>query len=398
MISDVYFPRINGVSTSILTYRESLLELGHEVTLIAPAYPAGQLNEHWVLRAPSRGVWRDPEDRMMHYRPLLALAGELRGGNFDIVHIQTPFIAHYAGLRLARLLGIPAIATCHTYFEEYLDCYVPLRPRILLRSFARRLSASQGNAVDALIAPSRAMQEKLLEYGVTTETRIIPTGIDLRLFSNGDGRRFREMAGIEAARPTLLYTGRVAHEKNIDFLLEVVARAKSAMPGILLVVTGEGPAERHLRDLAATLGIIDNVKFVGYLDRRRGLLDCYAAADVFVFSSLTETQGLVLIEAMAMGLPVVAHSVMGTRDVLRDGMGALIADARDHQDFCAKVLHLLGNREARREQQQRAREHASSWSNEHFARMLAGYYAETIDRHERPRPVRQRAPRNSAVP
>lgn len=397
MISDVYFPRINGVSTSISTYRDSLLEIGHEVTLIAPAYPAGHPCEHWIRRIPSRGVWRDPEDRMMHYRPIIALAEELRRRNFDIVHIQTPFVAYYAGMRLARLLGVPVIMTYHTYFEEYLDCYVPLRPRVLLRALARGLSASQGNAVASLVAPSRAIAEKLLEYGVTTMTRVIPTGIDLRKFCNGDGRRFRDTIGIDAARPTLLYTGRVALEKNIDFLLEVVARARTTIPDILLVVTGEGPAERRLRELAARLGINDNVIFVGYLDRQRGLLDCYAAADVFVFSSRTETQGLVLIEAMAMGLPVVAHALMGTRDVLQDGMGALIAADRDHEDFCAKILYLLGDRRARREQQQRAREYAQSWSNDLCARRLVEYYKETIDSHEQPIKVKRRPARRQAA-
>ncbi len=396
MISDVYFPRVNGVSTSISTYRDSLLELGHEVTLLAPAYPAGHPPEHWIWRMPSRGVWRDPEDRMMHFRPLVALAGELRTRDYDIVHIQTPFVAHYAGLRLARLLGLPALATYHTYFEEYLDCYIPLRPRALLRTLARSFSASQGNAVNALVAPSRAMQEKLAGYGVTTPMRVIPTGIDLRQFSSGDGRRFRDRIGIDPARPMLLFTGRVAFEKNIDFLLEVTARIRTRIPDILLVITGEGPAERHLRALAARLGITDNVTFVGYLDRKSGLLDCYAAADVFVFSSRTETQGLVLLEAMAMGLPVVAHALMGTRDVLRDGMGALVAADRDHEDFSAKVLHLLNNRRARREQQARAREYAQSWSNEHCAHRLAEYYAETIEQHDQPpagrrRPVREHA-------
>ncbi len=391
MISDVYFPRINGVSTSILSNRDSLLEFGHEVTLIAPAYPSGHQHEHWVLRIPSRGVWRDPEDRMMHYRPVLALAGELRRKYFDIVHIQTPFVAHYAGIRLARLLAIPVVATYHTYFEEYLDYYVPLRPKALLRTLARGLSASQGNGVDALIAPSHAMRDKLMEYGIATETRVIPTGIDLRQFSSGDGERFRNMIGIEPARPALLFTGRVAHEKNIDFLLEVVARVRRELPDILLIVTGEGPAESHLRNLAARLGISDNVIFVGYLDRKRGLLDCYAAADVFVFSSRTETQGLVLIEAMAMGLPVVAHALMGTRDVLRDGMGALVAADRDHEDFCAKVLHLLHDREAHREQRQRAREYAQTWSIDHCARRLAEYYAETIDMHDQPLSMKRRS-------
>lgn len=382
MISDVYFPRINGVSSSIATCRDSLRALGHDVTLIAPAYPSGRQDEHWVMRIPSRAVWGDPEDRMMKYRAIMALAPVLRRMNFDIVHIQTPFVAHYAGLRLARLLCLPVIATCHTNFEEYLGCYIRFLPDNLLRRFTRRIFASQGNAVDALVAPSTAMLDKVRNYGVNAESCVIPTGIDLEHFKEGNGTYFRHILGIEPGRRTLLYTGRVAHEKNIDFLIQVVAEIRNKLPDILLIITGEGPAEAHLRNLATRLGVEDNVLFVGYLDRKRTLLDCYAAADIFVFSSHTETQGLVLLEAMAMGLPVVAFARMGTRDILRDGMGALIAADNDCADFSAKVMHLLCNHRARYEQRKRAREHALSWSNDACTERLFDFYSKIIAKSE----------------
>lgn len=380
MVSDVYLPRINGVSTSIATYRDSLHALGHEVTLIAPAYPAGQAAEDWVLRVPAREVWRDPEDRMMSWRAVMALGERLRDGGFDIVHVQTPFVAHYAGLRLARRLGIPAVESYHTYFEEYLGCYLPLRPRSLIRGLARTISRAQGNAVDALVTPSRAMHDKLAAYGVTTPISVIPTGLDLQQFTGGDGPRFRRAMGIAADRPLLLYVGRVAHEKNIDFLFEAMVEIRRERPHAALLVTGEGPAESHLRRLAARLGILDQVIFTGYLDRKGSLLDCYAAADVFVFASHTETQGLVLLEAMALGLPVVAHAVMGAREVLREGEGALIAAPGDRGDFAAKVLRLLGDEALRRQQGQRARAYAAGWSNEACAVRMAALYETAISR------------------
>jgi len=379
MISDVYFPRINGVSTSIATYRESFRSLGHEITLLAPAYPAEHADDAETVRIPSRGLPLDPEDRMMHYRALTALRETLRRRAFDIVHIQTPFVAHYAGIRLARDLGLPVIESYHTYFEEYLYHYIPLLPRAALRILARRFSAGQGNAVDALVVPSQAMLEKLRAYGVGSEMRIIPTGLNLQHFTRGDGAAFRRRLGIDPARPVLLFVGRVAFEKNIDFLLHMVDEVRRQMPSALLLIAGEGPAEPHLRRLVQRLDLGANVAFAGYLDRATALLDCYAAADVFVFSSRTETQGLVLLEAMAMGCPVVAQAVMGTRDVLREGDGALIAEDDVH-DFARKVLALLGDRGLYERLSRRALDYAGTWSNESCARRLEEYYVQLIER------------------
>lgn len=156
MISDVYFPRVNGVSTSIASFRAALERIGHSVTLICPDYPVGQVNEPGVLRIPSRQVPGDPEDRMMRYRDLLALAAKLADEDVDLIHVHTPFTAHYAGVALGRQLGLPVVATYHTLFEEYIHHYIRWLPRRWLRLAARRLSVHQCQQLDALVAPSRA--------------------------------------------------------------------------------------------------------------------------------------------------------------------------------------------------------------------------------------------------
>jgi len=176
MISDVYFPRINGVSTSIETFRADLAAEGIEVRLIAPAYP-----EHHdapaTWRVPSRRVPFDPEDRLMHWRPLAHTAHRLAADGADLIHVQTPFAAHYAGTRTARRHRIPVIATYHTHFEEYIAHYLPALPRPLLRAAARRLAAGQCNDLDAVVVPSRAMHETLSGYGVRAPLHVLPTGI-----------------------------------------------------------------------------------------------------------------------------------------------------------------------------------------------------------------------------
>src|SRR5262245_22125998 len=160
-VSDVYFPRVNGVSTSIQTFRRELSALGHDTVLVAPQYPAPHPDEPGIVRIPSRRVPLDPEDRAMHWTHLRRQHKALAGERFDLVHIQTPFLAHYAGLSLARRWGIPAVATYHTLFEEYLYHYAKLAPRGAMRALARGCSRSQCNALDAVLVPSIAMRETL---------------------------------------------------------------------------------------------------------------------------------------------------------------------------------------------------------------------------------------------
>jgi glycosyltransferase involved in cell wall biosynthesis len=378
MISDVYFPRINGVSTSIQTFRSELKAQGHEVTLIAPQYPADdKFDDDAIVRLPSRYVMFDPEDRMIKPAAMRSLRNTLRQQRFDIMHIHTPFIAHYEGLRLARRLDLPCVESYHTFFEEYLYHYIPFLPKRLLRALARRFSRGQCNNMDHLVVPSTAMLEVLRDYGVATPATVLPTGIDMRQFENTDGMRFREKFGIEMERPLLLHVGRVAHEKNIGFLLRVVAALRLHIPGLLFVIAGEGPAEHGLRRLAGELGIEENVRFIGYLSRDGELQDCYAAADVFVFASRTETQGLVLLEAMACGTPVVSTAVMGTGDVLEQGQGAIVVEEQV-EDYVSELRRLLEMPDLRHMLARRGRRYAAGWSSSALATSLSELYQAVI--------------------
>jgi glycosyltransferase involved in cell wall biosynthesis len=376
MVSDVYFPRINGVSTSIETFVRELQAAGDSVTLIAPEY-GGESSDDHVIRIASRGVPRDPEDRMMSYRATLALADRLRGQAFDLVHIHTPFVAHYAGVKLARLLGVPCVATYHTFFEEYLFHYVPLLPRDWLRAAARSFSRRQCNQLDAVIVPSTAMGNVLRGYGVDTPMHVVPTGISSQRFMPVSGASFRSRHGIDPQRPVALFVGRVAFEKNIEFLLDVVDRARQKIPDLLLVVAGEGPALKALSAAAVDRKLAGNVLFVGYLDRGGDLIECYCAADVFVFASLTETQGLVLLEAMSLGLPVVAVAAMGTLDLLAEGKGALVAPASE-SEFAGAVVTVLRDRGLRAELSRQAMALAATWDARGITQRLRTLYAEIV--------------------
>ena len=377
-ISDVYFPRVNGVSTSIRTFRSDLNDAGVDSVLVAPdygAHPGAGKEEPGVLRVDASAVPRDPEDRRMKYFALRRCLDQLQNQHFDLVHIHTPFLAHYAGVRFAARARIPVIATYHTFFEEYLHHYVPMLPRPLGRSLARRFTRSQCAQLAVIVAPSEPMRALLLAYGVATRIEVIPTGLPAERYLPGNGARFRSSFGIAADRPLLLYVGRVAHEKNIEFLLHAFVALRHLRPGAMLVIAGEGPAQEHLRGVVARLGIAQDVQFIGYLDRERGLADCYAAADVFVFASRTETQGLVLLEAMAQGRPVVSTAHLGTASVLQPGCGARVAPEKPDV-FAQAIADILDDPVRSTRLSAQARTYAQGWASAHMALRLAGLYRE----------------------
>ncbi len=382
MLTDVYFPRVNGVSTSIQIFRRELRELGHEIWVVAPEYGQPTADERDIDRIISRRVLFDPEDRMMRPRLLARRLESFQHSNFDLVHVQTPFVAHYAGLRLARRLGIPCVETYHTFFEEYLFHYLPILPKGVWRAVARQFSRRQCNQLDGLVAPSQAMLEVLVRYGVRTRMRVIPTGMPEDI-QEGDGVAFRAQHGIDRDQPVLVYVGRVAFEKNIEFLLRVVHVLKrTTHPDVMLIVAGEGPAKNRLRRQGSALGLERNLRFVGYLARGADLSSCYQAGDVFVFASRTETQGLVLLEAMSLGVPVVSTAVMGARDILAAGRGALIAE-EDILHFAAQVRRLLDDAELRRRLGEEGRVYAGQWTARGPAQALLAFYQDLLDQRSR---------------
>ncbi|AWI79846.1 glycosyl transferase family 1 [Parazoarcus communis] len=383
MISDVFFPRINGVSTSIETFRNSLKAHGIHSSLIAPAYPQdGGRSTDDLIRIPSRFIPLDPEDRMMRRSAIREQIESLKQQHFDLVHIHTPFVAHYAGLELAKALDLPCVGTYHTFFEEYLFHYVPFVPRAWLRGAARRFSRQQCNGLDAVIVPSRAMADTLAGYGVNAPVHILPTGIPEHQFHGGDGCHFRQRYDIPKSRRLLLFVGRVAHEKNIDFLIDMVGELRKTEPAAMLLVTGEGPALGSLRTKVERAGLSEHIRFLGYLDRHNELHDCYRAADVFVFASRTETQGLVLLEAMALGTPVVALAEMGTVDILAPQQGCRIAPNNPAR-FAEVVGQLLSDCRQLQQLGVDAREYAQQWHTEEMSRRLGALYETWVADHQR---------------
>jgi glycosyltransferase involved in cell wall biosynthesis len=228
-----------------------------------------------------------------------------------------------------------------------------------------------------MVVPSNPMLDVLRNYGITTYTEVIPTGIDPDNFTLGSRTTFRANNNIAEDRPVLLFVGRVAHEKNIEFLLRVVDRVRQKIGNVLFLITGEGPALASLKLTVKKMDLEPNVTFIGYLDRSLQLNSCYRAADIFIFASRTETQGLVLLESMAQGTPVVSTAELGTRDVLKDGLGVWIAK-EEVEEFSGKVVSLLRDEDARKKLGEAARDYAHQWSAKTQAQRMLNFYNSVI--------------------
>jgi 1,2-diacylglycerol 3-alpha-glucosyltransferase len=338
MFTDTYTPETNGVVTSLASTTKALRRRGHRVIVVGPAHPEGDEEHPDVFHLRSMAFPFYPGFRLAFPLPA-KLVASLPSVPFDVIHAHTFFFIGCFGAYLARMRRLPLFFTYHTRFEDYTH-YLPVHHRVS-RAQAVWLSREFSNRCDRVIAPTAGTAELLRSYGVTAPFSILPGGVDLESF----GPTEEPPPAISAARPgrVALYVGRLGKEKNLEFLLEAFARAAGRAPDAHLVICGDGPHRPELEARAASLGIAGRTAFVGALEQRE-LGAYYRHADVFVFSSLTETQGLVIVEAMSHGLPVVAVDCPVTREIVVGGAGVLVPAEVDA--FAQALLELTGESSA----------------------------------------------------
>lgn len=309
--TEIYRPVVNGVVASVEALADGLRGRGHEVYCFAPRMPGYAEADGPVFRMPSL-----PLPTRTPYRLTLPLVSRrnLNGviKRLSLVHVHSPFVTGWMGMRYARRYGMPLVYTYHTQLEAYAH-YIPFEPNVT-RFAASQLTRRFANRTDAVVVPTPAMAARLGELGVTARIEIVPSGIDVAFY--GAGRRkdeLRRRLGVGAGDQMLLCVGRLAKEKNVALLLQGLAQAKE--DSLKLVVAGDGPHRRDLERLARDLGMHRGTRFLGTV-ARRDLPDLYASADAFAMASTTETQGLVLAEALAAGAYVIAADAPQNRDVL----------------------------------------------------------------------------------
>ncbi len=337
MMTNTYTPFVGGVERSIAAFAERFRAKGHRVIVAAPTFENQPDDETDVVRMPAVQKFNGTDFSVQLPVPGM-LYHALHDFEPDIVHSHHPYLIGDTALRVAAHYAAPIVFTFHTFYERYTH-YVPGDSEQLKR-FVIALSTGYANLCDRTIAPSRAVSDALRERGVDVPIEVCPTGIEVRHFADGDGKRARKLHGIPTDALVVGTVSRLAPEKNISFLCEAVSRVLASRDNIHFVAAGSGPSESVIDELSRHHGLSSRVHRTGTLEGQ-DLVDIYHACDVFAFASQTETQGLVIAEAMAAGVPVVALDGPGVSEMIEDGRTGTLVRRNEVSAFAEALLSAI---------------------------------------------------------
>jgi 1,2-diacylglycerol 3-alpha-glucosyltransferase len=375
--TNTYLPIVSGVVRSVESFREALTKQGHNVFIFAQSNDEYEDKDPFIFRYPSFPLPIQTDvpaiipvspfvEQLLHFlKP-------------DVIHTHHPFLLGQTAARRAEEFSVPLVFTFHTQYTEYTH-YFPL-PQDIIQEFLK--GAVQNwlkefmQRCQHIVIPSESMKEILVNrYGLRDMFTVIPTGIKLEPYRLADGKALRTREGWQDDK-VLVSTGRLATEKNWPTLLQAARKVHRDHPDMRLVIIGDGPEKSELQELAAELGIAERVTFTGEL-LFADIPAYLKAADLFMFASVTETQGLVTMEAMAAGLPVVAVDASGTRDIVEDGKhGFLVPD--DPDALADSVNRLLASPEKMKKFQRNALKKAKTFDMENCAKQLIKVYEQAI--------------------
>ncbi len=372
MMSDTYIPQINGVATSVHLFKKYFEEMGDNVYVFAPVVPP---TESRTFRVTGLKFFFEPQHRFAIplSQKIMRISSKLK---LDIVHSHVPFSMGFQAIRLSEQLGIPHVHTYHTLLKEYRHYLpMPLRPT---ENAVKEFSMWFCNMTDAVIAPTDKIMEELIDYGVKVPIHVLPTGIDVKNFQRPLKISIKEKYFIPQNDRIVLFVGRIAKEKNINFLLEAFKKLNEKMENTTLMIVGDGPEKQEIIHKITHLGLREKVILTGYIPRD-DVVEYYRQSDLFAFASVTETQGLVVLEALAAGLPVVAIAKEGIADVLVDGKGCLLIDDVSITPFVAKMEKILTEDALKAKMVYEGVNYVNqNWSMDTMAKRLKAVYTEVM--------------------
>lgn len=372
-----YIPIISGVTESIESFRKELEARGHEIFIFAPRFPGHKDDNPNVFRYPSINYQHKTPFpiAITCSRKIFKKVEEL---NLDIIHSQHPFNVGQSALKIARKLNLPIIFTNHCRYDIYTH-FIPLIPQKLLKWYVKRTAVNYANKCDTVISPTQSIKEMLIEWGMRTRIEVIPTGTDIEKFKNAKSGKIREELKISSsAKATadkqnkilLMTISRLAEEKNVDFLIRSFAGMKN--DNLHFIIVGGGHYKEALEKLADDLSVRDKITFTGAIPHA-DIPKYFKASDIFVYASLSETQGIMITEAMASGLPVVAVKAPGAMDLIESGVDGILSPEIE-EAFITRVESLINNPEKRKQIAEQAVKSSESVSVESCVDKLEGTY------------------------
>mgnify|MGYP003109607052 FL=1 len=378
MFTNNYLPFIGGVPISIARLRRGLQQLGDELLVVAPRYKDQPEVEEQILRVPSLLAMGEKREFRLANIFLGRIRKRVRAFHPDIVHLHHPFWLGSLGLFMARRLNVPAIYTYHTRLEHYAH-FVPLPGLIFRNLISHALIKRFANKCDGVIVPTYSTEEYLRMIGVKTPTFVQPTGIEYKRFQTVTDGEITELRKTLKLNDEVVFisVSRLSNEKNIDFMIEAISalRQETNKPFHFLII-GDGHQKDRLQNKIQELGLETSITLAGAIPPD-DMAVWYRLGDAFLFASKSETQGMVILEAMAAGLPVVAVRSSGIDDVIRHGFNGFKTPERQDQ-WCAKVKRLLEDDDLRNTLSGQALAFAKDFSVEQFASDVREIYATTL--------------------
>ncbi|OQY35265.1 MAG: hypothetical protein B6241_01875 [Spirochaetaceae bacterium 4572_59] len=378
MLTDTYTPQINGVVTSIRSSVEELTLLGHEVFIFAPDFGGKEQSEGNVFRFPSTGFPFKAIKEFQVSRGYGSIIQKLKELKIDLIHSHVPGSMGLKAIPISRYLKIPHVHTYHTFWPDYVH-YVPLGSRYT-KLTAEHYSALFCNRCDAIIAPTQKIQDALRLYGTRTPISVVPTGIKTAEFSQQTNKDLHERFHIPMDRKILVYAGRIAKEKNVFFLLDVMEEIIHKMNNkrYHLLLLGDGAARKSLEKRAAETGLSSYISYSGFL-AHEDVMEIFHQSDLFVFASRTETQGLVLLEAMASGIPAVVVEALGIGDIMKDGKGG-ISVPEDSKIFSLAVIEIMEDEKLYNKKKGEVARKAKEYSISNCTKRMEDLYERTLEK------------------
>jgi glycosyltransferase involved in cell wall biosynthesis len=378
MFTNTYLPHVGGVARSVSTYEEAFCQRGHEVRVVAPQFEGADDSSGRVLRTPAIQKFNGSD---FSYRiPVPGLLSDFVDQfRPNVLHSHHPFLLGDSALRLAWARKLPLVFTYHTMYEQYTH-YVPIDSDAIKR-FAIQMATDYCNLCTHVIAPSESVAALIQDRGVTTPVTAIPTGIDVEFFARGNREQGRRRFSCRPDEIVVGHVGRLAAEKNLDYLAQAMRLYLADHPDSTFLVVGAGESAGSIKRSLRQAEEAGQLVMPGCLTGQQ-LADAYAAMDVFTFSSQSETQGMVLAEAMAAGATAVALDAPGAREIVVDTVnGRLLSKDAPEQKFAQALAEITDDENRLREYRAAAKRTAESFSIDNCANRVLAVYEELLRDH-----------------
>ena len=373
--TNTYYPIISGVVRSVSSFREALTALGHNVFIFAQENSDYEDQEPFIFRYPAT-LDLPLSSKFPLTIPVFPWQDDLLTAlKLDVIHSHHPFLLGQVAARKAEDFNLPLVFTYHTRYREY-SHYLPLEQDFVKRAIDRWMGDYMRRC-QHIVVPSESIKRVVAEdYGIADRVTVVSTGVNLKPFQQADSQSIRQALGW-GNDTVLISIGRLAKEKNWETLLNAVVPVLKARDDVRLVLIGEGDQRKALETQAKKSGVAGRVSFTGKV-RFQDVPAYLKAADLFCFASITETQGLVTMEALAAGLPVVAVDASGTRDVINSGQEGLLT-TNDSAALAQALETILDNPDLAQRFRENALKKARSLDSVHQAEKMVEVYAQAVE-------------------